>query len=198
MSLHTFSDQELVSNYLEGNVSALETLVKRHKERIYTFIISKVRNQELAEDIFQDVFFKVIKSLQKGKYNEEGKFLPWVMRIAHNLVIDHFRKAKRMPILGKLKSDDDFDIFDIISNGEQTSEYTMMEGEQHEQLKKMVQELPEEQRQVLIMRHYEELSFKEIAEKTGVSINTALGRMRYALINLRKIMEEHRVDLMIQ
>jgi len=198
MSLHTFSDQELVSNYLEGNVSALETLVKRHKERIYTFIISKVRNQELAEDIFQDVFFKVIKSLQKGKYNEEGKFLPWVMRIAHNLVIDHFRKAKRMPILGKLKSDDDFDIFDIISNGEQTSEYTMMEGEQHEQLKKMVQELPEEQRQVLIMRHYEELSFKEIAEKTGVSINTALGRMRYALINLRKIMEEYRVDLMIQ
>ena len=198
MSLHTFSDQELVSNYLEGNVSALETLVKRHKERIYTFIISKVRNQELAEDIFQDVFFKVIKSLQKGKYNEEGKFLPWVMRIAHNLVIDHFRKAKRMPILGKLKSDDDFDIFDIISNGEQTSEYTMMEGEKHEQLKKMVQELPEEQRQVLIMRHYEELSFKEIAEKTGVSINTALGRMRYALINLRKIMEEHRVDLMIQ
>ena len=198
MSLHTFSDQELVSNYLEGNVSALETLVKRHKERIYTFIISKVRNQELAEDIFQDVFFKVIKSLQKGKYNEEGKFLPWVMRIAHNLVIDHFRKAKRMPILGKLKSDDDFDIFDIVSNGEQTSEYTMMEGEQHEQLKKMVQELPEEQRQVLIMRHYEELSFKEIAEKTGVSINTALGRMRYALINLRKIMEEHRVDLMIQ
>ena len=128
MSLHTFSDQKLVSNYLEGNVSALETLVKRHKDRIYTFIISKVRNQELAEDIFQDVFFKVIKSLQKGKYNEEGKFLPWVMRIAHNLVIDHFRKAKRMPILGKLKSDDDFDIFDIISNGEQTSEYTIMEG----------------------------------------------------------------------
>ena len=198
MLLHTFSDQQLVSNYLEGNVSALETLVKRHKDRIYTFIISKVRNQALAEDIFQDVFFKVIKSLQKGKYNEEGKFLPWVMRIAHNLVIDHFRKAKRMPIVGKLKLDDDFDIFDIISNGEQTSEYTMMEGEQHEQLKKMVQELPEEQRQVLVMRHYEELSFKEIAEKTGVSINTALGRMRYALINLRKIMEEHRVDLMIQ
>ena len=125
MLLHTFSDQQLVSNYLEGNVSALETLVKRHKDRIYTFIISKVRNQELAEDIFQDVFFKVIKSLQKGKYNEEGKFLPWVMRIAHNLVIDHFRKAKRMPIVVKPKSeDDDFDIFDIISNGEQNSENT--------------------------------------------------------------------------
>lgn len=198
MLLHTFSDKQLVSNYLEGNVSALEILVKRHKDRIYTFIISKVRNQELAEDIFQEAFFKVIKSLQKGKYNEEGKFLPWVMRIAHNLVIDHFRKAKRMPIVGKPKSDDDYDIFDIISNGEQTTEYNMMEGEQFNQLRKMVQELPEEQRQVLVMRHYEELSFKEIADKTGVSINTALGRMRYALINLRKIIEEHRVDLMIQ
>ena len=199
MLLHTFSDQQLVSTYLEGNVSALETLVKRHKDRIYSFIISKVRNQELADDIFQDAFFKVIKSLQKGKYNEEGKFLPWVMRIAHNLVIDHFRKAKRIPITVKPKSEyDDFDIFDIISSEEKNSEHTMMEGEQHEQLRKMVQELPLEQRQVLVMRHYEELSFKEISEKTGVSINTALGRMRYALINLRKIMEEYRVDLMIQ
>ena len=198
MLLHTFSDQQLVSFYLEGNVSALETLVNRHKDRIYTFIISKVRNQELAEDIFQDAFFKVIKSLQKGKYNEEGKFLPWVMRITHNLVIDHFRKANRMPIIAKLKSDDNFDIFDIVSNGEHTSEYNIMEVEQHELLRKIVQELPEEQRQVLQMRHYEELSFKEIAEKTGVSINTALGRMRYALINIRKIMEEHSVDLVIQ
>ena len=199
MLLHTFSDQQLVSTYLEGNVSALETLVKRHKDRIYSFIISKVRNQALADDIFQDAFFKVIKSLQKGKYNEEGKFSPWVMRIAHNLVIDHFRKAKRIPITVKPKSEyDDFDIFDIISSGEKNSEHTMMEGEQHEQLRKMVQELPLEQRQVLVMRHYEELSFKEISEKTGVSINTALGRMRYALINLRKIMEEYRVDLMIQ
>ena len=199
MLLHTFSDQQLVSTYLEGNVSALETLVKRHKDRIYSFIISKVRNQALADDIFQDAFFKVIKSLQKGKYNEEGKFLPWVMRIAHNLVIDHFRKAKRIPITVKSKSEyDDFDIFDIISSGEKNSEHTMMEEEQHEQLRKMVQELPLEQRQVLVMRHYEELSFKEISEKTGVSINTALGRMRYALINLRKIMEEYRVDLMIQ
>ena len=199
MLLHTFSDKQLVSNYLEGNVTALETLVKRHKDRIYTFIISKVRNQALADDIFQDAFFKVIKSLQKGKYNEEGKFLPWVMRIAHNLVIDHFRKAKRIPITVKPKSEyDDFDIFDIISSGEKNSEHTIMEGEQHEQLRKMVQELPLEQRQVLVMRQYEELSFKEISEKTGVSINTALGRMRYALINLRKIMEEHRVDLMIQ
>ncbi len=199
MLLHTISDQQLVSNYLDGNVSALEALVNRHRNRIYTFIISKVRNQALAEDIFQDAFFKVIKSLQKGKYNEEGKFLPWVMRISHNLVIDHFRKVKRMPIAGKPRNDDDtFDIFDVIGNGEQTKEDVMIEDEQHNQLRQMVKELPEEQRQVLLMRHYEELSFKEIAEKTGVSINTALGRMRYALINLRKIMEEHNIDLIIQ
>ena len=154
----------------------------------------------MAEDIFQDAFFKVIKSLQKGKYNEEGKFLPWVMRIAHNLVIDHFRKTKRMPTTSNIKSYDDdfFDIFDFISCEDQNSELIIMEGEQHEQLRKIVQELPDEQRQVLVMRHYEELSFKEIAEKTGVSINTSLGRMRYALINLRKIMEEHRIDLIIQ
>lgn len=199
MLLHTISDQQLVSNYLDGNVSALEALVNRHRNRIYTFIISKVRNQALAEDIFQDAFFKVIKSLQKGKYNEEGKFLPWVMRISHNLVIDHFRKVKRMPIAGKPRNDDDtFDIFDVIGNGEQTKEDVMIEDEQHNQLRQMIKELPEEQRQVLLMRHYEELSFKEIAEKTGVSINTALGRMRYALINLRKIMEEHNIDLIIQ
>ena len=199
MLLHNFSDQQLVSDYLDGNVSALETLVNRHRNRIYTFIISKVRNQALAEDIFQDAFFKVIKSLQKGKYNEEGKFLPWVMRISHNLVIDHFRKAKRMPIAGKPRNDDDtFDIFDLISNSEQTSEEVMIEDEQHNQLRQMLKELPSEQKEVLLMRHYEELSFKEIAEKTGVSINTALGRMRYALINLRKIMEKYNIDLVIQ
>lgn len=198
MLLQNLSDQQLVSSYMEGDTVSLEALVERHKTRIFTFIISKVRNQDLAEDIFQDTFFKVIKSLQKGKYNEEGKFLPWVMRIAHNLVIDHFRKIKRMPIAGKPKFDDDgFDIFDILSNGEKTSEYVIMEGELYTQLKKMIDQLPDEQKEVLIMRHYEELTFKEIAEKTGVSINTALGRMRYSLINLRKIMQEHRIDLML-
>lgn len=198
MLLQNFSDQQLVSSYIQGNTVSLEALVERHKTRIFAFIISKVRNQDIAEDIFQDTFFKVIKSLQKGKYNEEGKFLPWVMRIAHNLVIDHFRKIKRMPIAGKSKFDDDgFDIFDVFSNGEKTSEYAMMEGELYTQLKRMIDQLPDEQKEVLIMRHYEELSFKEIAEKTGVSINTALGRMRYSLINLRKIMQEHRIDLML-
>jgi RNA polymerase sigma-70 factor (ECF subfamily) len=199
MLLHTLSDKELVSIYLDGKMNALETLVSRHRDRIYTFIISKVRQQALAEDIFQDTFFKVINSLKKGIYNEEGKFLPWVMRIAHNLVIDHFRKAKRMPIAGKPKNDEDtFDIFDVIGNGEQSKEEVMMVGEQHDQLRLMIQELPDEQKEVLMMRHYEELSFKEIAEKTGVSINTALGRMRYALINLRKMMELHNIDLVIQ
>ena len=198
MLLQNLSDQQLVSSYMQGDTVSLEALVERHKTRIFTFIISKVRNQDLAEDIFQDTFFKVIKSLQKGKYNEEGKFLPWVMRIAHNLVIDHFRKIKRMPVAGKPKLDDDgFDIFDILSNGEKTSEYVMMEGELYTQLKNMIDQLPNEQKEVLIMRHYEELTFKEIAEKTGVSINTALGRMRYSLINLRKIMQEHRIDLML-
>lgn len=198
MLLQNLSDQQLVSSYMQGDTVSLEALVERHKTRIFTFIISKVRNQDLAEDIFQDTFFKVIKSLQKGKYNEEGKFLPWVMRIAHNLVIDHFRKIKRMPIAGKPKFDDDgFDIFDLVSNGEKTSEYAMMEGELYTQLKKMIDQLPYEQKEVLIMRHFEELTFKEIAEKTGVSINTALGRMRYSLINLRKIMQEHRIDLML-
>ena len=195
MLLQNLSDQQLVTSYMEGDTVSLEALVERHKTRIFTFIISKVRNQDLAEDIFQDTFFKVIKSLQKGKYNEEGKFLPWVMRIAHNLVIDHFRKIKRMPIAGKPKFDKDR--FDILSNGEKTSEYAMMEGELYTQLKKMIDQLPNEQKEVLIMRHYEELTFKEIAEKTGVSINTALGRMRYSLINLRKIMQEHRIDLML-
>ena len=198
MLLQNLSDQQLVSSYMDGDTVSLEALVERHKTRIFTFIISKVRNHDLAEDIFQDTFFKVIKSLQKGKYNEEGKFLPWVMRIAHNLVIDHFRKTKRMTIAGKPKFDDEgFDIFDILSNGEKTSEYAMMEGELYNQLKKMIDQLPNEQKEVLIMRHYEELTFKEIAEKTGVSINTALGRMRYSLINLRKIMQEHRIDLML-
>ena len=200
MSSNSIKDEQLVRSYIKGKDNSLNILINRHRQRIMLFIISKVRDQSLAEDIFQETFFKVIKTLKKGKhYNEQGKFLPWVMRIAHNLVIDHFRRAKRIPITGKLKSDDDeFDIFDIICNGEKNSEHIIMEGEQHEQLRKMVQELPIEQRLVLVMRHYEELSFKDIAEKTGVSINTALGRMRYALINLRKIMEEHRVDLMIQ
>ena len=161
------------------------------------FINSKVRNLQLAEDIFQDAFFKVIKSLNSGKYNEEGKFLPWLMRISHNLVIDYFRQNKRMHKVAQSKSLENFDIFDVIGNGEQSKEYDMMEDEQTQLLRRIIAELPNEQKEVLIMRHYEDLSFKEIAEKTGVSINTALGRMRYALINIRKLLEENNVDLTI-
>jgi RNA polymerase sigma-70 factor (ECF subfamily) len=192
------SDQDLVQLFLNGHSSSLDELLQRHKSKIYSFILSKVKNQALAEDIFQDAFFKVITSLKKGKYNEEGKFLPWVMRISHNLVIDHFRKQKRIPIVGKSKMFEDFDIFDIIDNKESTKEQDLIVDEQTQLLKNLIQTLPNNQREVLIMRHYEDLSFKEIAEKTGVSINTALGRMRYALINVRKQMEENNLDLLIQ
>tara|TARA_B110000977_G_scaffold27395_1_gene34624 strand:- start:6977 stop:7573 length:597 start_codon:yes stop_codon:yes gene_type:complete len=192
------SDQDLVQLFLKGHSSSLDELLQRHKSKIYSFILSKVKNQALAEDIFQDAFFKVITSLKKGKYNEEGKFLPWVMRISHNLVIDHFRKQKRIPIVGKSKMFEDFDIFDVIDNKESTKEQDLIVDEQTQLLKNLIQTLPNNQREVLIMRHYEDLSFKEIAEKTGVSINTALGRMRYALINVRKQMEENNLDLLIQ
>ena len=192
------SDQDLVQLFLKGHSSSLDELLQRHKSKIYSFILSKVKNQALAEDIFQDAFFKVITSLKKGKYNEEGKFLPWVMRISHNLVIDHFRKQKRIPIVGKSKMFEDFDIFDVIDNKESTKEQDLIVDEQTQLLKNLIQTLPNNQREVLIMRHYEDLSFKEIAEKTGVSINTALGRMRYALINVRKQMEENNLDLFIQ
>lgn len=192
------SDQDLVQLFLKGHSSSLDELLQRHKSKIYSFILSKVKNQALAEDIFQDAFFKVITSLKKGKYNEEGKFLPWVMRISHNLVIDHFRKQKRIPIVGKSKMFEDFDIFDVIDNKESTKEQDLIVVEQTQLLKNLIQTLPHNQREVLIMRHYEDLSFKEIAEKTGVSINTALGRMRYALINIRKQMEENNLDLLIQ
>jgi RNA polymerase sigma factor (sigma-70 family) len=192
------SDQDLVQLFLNGHSSSLDELLQRHKSKIYSFILSKVKNQALAEDIFQDAFFKVITSLKKGKYNEEGKFLPWVMRISHNLVIDHFRKQKRIPIVGKSKMFEDFDIFDVIDNKESTKEQDLIVDEQTQLLKNLIQTLPNNQREVLIMRHYEDLSFKEIAEKTGVSINTALGRMRYALINVRKQMEENNLDLLIQ
>ena len=197
MLLHIVSDKDLVSSYINGNPVALDELVNRHQSRVLAFINSKVRNLQLAEDIFQDAFFKVIKSLNSGKYNEEGKFLPWLMRISHNLVIDYFRQNKRMPKVAQSKSLEDFDIFDVIGNGEQSKEYDMMEDEQTQLLRRIIAELPNEQKEVLIMRHYEDLSFKEIAEKTGVSINTALGRMRYALINIRKLLEENNVDLTI-
>ena len=194
MLLNNLSDRELVALYLEGNPQSFEVLVNKHKNKIYAFIMSKIKNRDLTEDIFQDTFIKVINSLQKGKYNEEGKFLPWVMRIANNLVIDHFRKATKMRIISP---NNDFDIFDVLQDGEKNIEDNMVNAQVLKNLQRLIEYLPEDQKEVLKMRYYAELSFKEISESTGVSINTALGRMRYALINLRKLIDNNRVDLQL-
>ncbi len=195
MDANQMSDSQLIAGYVQGKESNLSKLITRHESRIYTYIISKVRDTDLANDIFQDTFFKVITTLKTSRYNEEGKFLPWAMRIAHNLVIDHFRRLKRIPTISPR---DDFDVFDIISDGTINAEKTMIKGQIEFDLRKLIEELPEDQKEVLKMRHYADMSFKEIAENTGVSINTALGRMRYALINIRKLIEKHDVSLTIQ
>jgi len=185
-------DSVLVNNYINGHEKSLEILIIRHKQRIFSFILSKVSDREVAEDIFQDTFIKVINTLKRGAYNEEGKFLPWVMRIAHNLIIDHFRRNKRLP---KFNNTDDFDIFDVLSDEMLSVENQIIKNQILEDVKKLVEELPEDQKEVLLMRMYKDMSFKEIAENTDVSINTALGRMRYALINLRKLIEKHNIIL---
>ena len=180
-----YSDQDLVKLYLDGEESVLEELLRRHKSKIYTSIYLLVKDQYLAEDIFQDTFIKVINTLRGGRYNEEGKFLPWVMRIAHNLVIDYFRKEKRTPII---TSADGTDVLNLIQIYEESAEERMLREQSYTDLRATIQLLPDEQKEVLIMRHDAGLSFKDIAELTDVSINTALGRMRYALSNLRKLM----------
>ncbi len=185
-------DSLLVQQYLSGSEIALERLINRHQARIFNFINSKVQDRDTAEDIFQDTFIKVIRTLKGGQYNEEGKFLPWTMRIAHNLVIDFFRKNSRMP---KVKNTEDFDIFQFISDNSPNVEHGMVQDQVVKDLQKLVQELPEDQKEVLIMRLYRDMSFKEIAENTNVSINTALGRMRYAIINLRKLIDENQIVL---
>lgn len=192
MKLQTKTDQELVHLYIAGQEVGLEELLKRHKSKIYTSIYLLVKDSYLAEDIFQDTFIKVIGTLRAGKYNEEGKFLPWVLRIAHNLVIDHFRKDKRTPVI---TNGDGFDIFDVLKFYDESMEDRIVREQTHSDLKKMIHLLPSEQKEVLIMRHYGDLSFKEIADITNVSINTALGRMRYALNNLRKMAEEKELSL---
>lgn len=192
MKKYTISDAVLVHDYIEGNENALSILIERHKQRIYSFIYSKVFDKDVAEDIFQDAFIKVIRTLKNGKYNEEGKFLPWVMRISHNLVIDHFRKGNRMP---KFEDNGEFSIFSVLSDGDLNAEKKIIKNQVEEDLRNLIDELPEDQKEVLIMRMYKDMSFKEISEKTGVSINTALGRMRYALINLRKVIEKNDIVL---
>ena len=188
----SLSDSVLVEQYLSGSEISLEILISRHQSRIFNFINSKVQNRDTAEDIFQDTFIKVIRTLKGGQYNEEGKFLPWVMRISHNLVIDFFRKNNRMP---KVKNTEEFDIFQFISDSSLNAEHTMVQDQIVKDLQKLVQELPEDQKEVLIMRLYRDMSFKEIAKNTNVSINTALGRMRYAIINLRKLIDENKIIL---
>jgi RNA polymerase sigma-70 factor (ECF subfamily) len=186
------TDAALVQEYIQGNENALSTLITRHQQRIYSFIYSKVFDKDISEDVFQDTFIKVINTLKRGKYNEEGKFLPWVMRIAHNLVIDHFRKNKRMP---KFQNTGDFNIFSVLSDGDLNIEKQIIKDQIECDVQELIKELPEDQLEVLTMRIYKDMSFKEISESTGVSINTALGRMRYALINLRKLIEKHNLIL---
>ncbi|GLU45047.1 RNA polymerase sigma factor [Allomuricauda sp. NBRC 101325] len=186
------NDSILVKNYINGDEKALEILINRHNQRITSFIYSKVLDRDVAEDIFQDTFIKVIKTLKRGSYSEEGKFLPWVMRIAHNLIIDHFRKNKRMP---KFEGSDDFNIFSVIHDDKLNIEKQIIKDQIESDLTLLIDELPDDQREVLIMRIYKDMSFKEISENTGVSINTALGRMRYALINLRKIVDRKNIVL---
>ena len=185
-------DSVLVRDYISGDEKSLEILINRHNQRITSFIYSKVLDRDVTEDIFQDTFIKVIKTLKKGTYSEEGKFLPWVMRIAHNLIIDHFRRNKRMP---KFEGSDDFNIFSVIGDEKLNAEKQIIKDQITEDLKHLIEELPEDQKEVLVMRIYKDMSFKEISENTGVSINTALGRMRYALINLRKIIDKNSIVL---
>jgi RNA polymerase sigma-70 factor (ECF subfamily) len=187
------SDQELVTRFLDGEKGSLDTLILRHKNRVYTYILLIVRKQALAEDIFQETFIKVIKSLKEGKYKDNGKFLSWVMRIAHNLIIDHFRKEKQMNMI----SNDDYEtgVFNSKKFSEETVEDVMVFDQICTDVRALIDELPEDQKEVVLLRHYGGLSFKEIAEQTNVSINTALGRMRYALINLRKIITDKNITL---
>jgi RNA polymerase sigma-70 factor (ECF subfamily) len=185
-------DAVLVKNYINGDESALSSLIERHQSKIYGFIYSKINDRDLSDDIFQDTFIKVIKTLKTKSYNEEGKFLPWVMRIAHNLVVDYFRKAKKMPFL---RETEEFSIFNYMTDNSQTIENQMISDQVEVDLTRLLNELPDDQKEVILMRMYQDLSFKEIAELTGVSINTALGRMRYALLNLRKIIEKNQIIL---
>ncbi|MBU3012427.1 sigma-70 family RNA polymerase sigma factor [Polaribacter vadi] len=192
MQKKTISDSTLVSDYIRGNESALGVLIKRHQQRLFSFIYSKVKDKDITEDVFQDTFIKVIRTLKKGNYNEEGKFLPWVMRIAHNLVIDYFRKSNRMPAFN---TTDEFDIFSVLGDGNLNAEKQIIQEQIYADVRELVNELPDEQKEVLVMRMYKDMSFKEISENTGVSINTALGRMRYALINMRKLIEKNKIIL---
>jgi RNA polymerase sigma factor (sigma-70 family) len=190
MERSLISDSSLVLLYVKGNEKAFEQLVQRHKSRIYTTIYLIVKDQCVAEDLLQDTFIKAIGTIKSGRYNDEGKFLPWIMRIAHNLAIDYFRRERRYPTV---ILEDGSNVFNTLDFSEDSAESVQIRKETHERLRELIQHLPEQQREVLMMRHYGEMSFQEIADATGVSINTALGRMRYALINLRKQMHKNKI-----
>ncbi|MFN6374240.1 MAG: RNA polymerase sigma factor [Chitinophagia bacterium] len=192
-SIINLTDQQLIQLFINGDANALEDLINRHKDRIFTSIVILVKDKNLAEDLFQEVFIKIIDTLRSGSYTDEGKFLPWALRIAHNLCVDHFRKAKRTPVV--YNKSEEYDMFDNLNITEDGAESKIMKSQTHEKIRQMLDLLPEDQREVIVLRHFANLSFKEIAEKTNCSINTALGRMRYGLINLRKMMVEHQVAL---
>ncbi len=193
MEAKKLSDQELIQQFLTGDKASIEALINRHRTKVFTYIVLVVKNNQLAEDIFQDTFIKVIRSLIDGKYKDNGRFVSWVIRIAHNLIIDHFRKEKQMNML----SNDDYeaDIFNSKKLSDQNVEDMMIKDQITNDVRQLIDELPDEQKQVILLRHYGGMSFKEIAEQTDVSINTALGRMRYALINLRKLIEQKNISL---
>ena len=191
-AIKALDDKELIILYLEGNQKAFEVLLTRHKNKIYTSIYLFVKDHDLAEDIFQEVFIKIIDTLRKGKYNHEGKFLQWAMRISYNLCVDYFRRSKRRT---KVSPSETFDIFDVLEVKDDNMETSMIKNQTYSKVRELVDLLPPEQREVVILRHYADMSFKEIAALTRVSINTALGRMRYALINIRKLVEEHHIKL---
>jgi RNA polymerase sigma-70 factor (ECF subfamily) len=193
MDVLKLNDQQLIMKYLEGSDKAFEVLLNRHKDKIYTSIYLFVKDRDLAEDIFQDVFIKIIRTLRNGKYNHEGKFLQWAMRISYNMCVDHFRKNKKKT---KVSATETFDIFDVLESPEDNKETSIIKSQLHQRVRELVDQLPEEQREVVILRHYADMSFKEISQLTRVSINTALGRMRYALINMRKMVSEKELQLM--
>ncbi|MEN9497831.1 MAG: hypothetical protein RL750_730 [Bacteroidota bacterium] len=190
--ISSLSDFELIQSFQQGNSTALESLILRHKDRLFTSIQLLVRDKYLAEDIFQETFIRVIDTLRSRRYNEEGKFLPWVMRIARNLCVDHFRKVKRAPAI---KTGDNQDLFEVLNFSDETMEDKMIRNQSHDRVRHLLDELPSDQREVIILRHYADMSFKEIAQLTDCSINTALGRMRYGLINLRKMMTQRQIAL---
>jgi len=181
------TDNELIQSFQEGNTRAFDALLDRHQERIYNTILFMVKDSYLAEDLIQEILIKIIDNLKQRKYNEEGKFLPWALRISHNFCVDHFRKVKRTPTI---KTSDDQDLFEVINHSDHSADYKMTRKQTHQNIQQLVDLLPEEQREIIVLRHYANLSFKEIATMTNCSINTALGRMRYGLINLRKMMNE--------